>query len=284
MKLSRYSVNDYKLIDNIDDNFINKNIEKLGVKNIWNKTKGEGVKIAIIDSGINHSHPDLYNKINKIINFKHYEESIDLNGHGTAMAGVIAGDKTGVAPNSELYIAKVLNKDGFGTASDILEGITFAINYNVDILSVSLGMRKEVPKGIKLAIDKATKKGITVVCATGNLGRRYVDYPARYSNVIGVGGLDEDGNLSQFSNYGDGMNFTAPSTNVITTNNNGKYISLNGTSLSSAYVAGVVALVKSYYRKYKNKELNNNELINIMERMFMNDSEYDFDFNKLEEC
>lgn len=259
-------LNDIVVIDDIN-NYKNWALDFLDLSGIIEYTKGDKVKIAIIDSGINTNHIEIKDKVSKVSNFSVYEDSEDLNGHGTMIASIIAGENIGVAPNAELYMAKSLNRNGDGTVTDIYQGIIFAINHKVDILCMSLGMVKEAPKGIKQAIDRAVKEGITVVCASGNLGRNFASYPARYDNVIGVGGLDKDGQISSFSNKGEGVDVYAPSEYVPVAYKDNEYALISGTSFANAYVVGVIALIKSYYKIYNNTEANNNDIFNILKGM-----------------
>lgn len=216
----------------------------------WSKTKGEGVKIAIIDTGVDVNHPDLKHAIKASIDLRNQTTNvIDEYGHGTHVAGLIAGVKTGVAPEAELYIAKVLDENGKGNMTNILNGITFAINYEVDILCISLGMQNSLPQILEERIKKAYNAGITIVCATGNLNNRVADYPAFYDEVIGVGGIGRDSNRANFSNYGEGLDVVAPAIDILSTYKDGKYAKLTGTSMASPLVAGGIALIISHYRK-----------------------------------
>src|SRR5690554_3583937 len=130
------------IIDKLDDDFdIDWGVRVINAHKLWKHTKGEGVKVAVIDTGIDMNHPDLKDKIKGTINIfdKTTRDVTDVYGHGTHVAGLIAGELTGVAPNVDLYIANVLNDKGLGRVVDILDGVTYAINSNVDILCMSLG-------------------------------------------------------------------------------------------------------------------------------------------------
>jgi subtilisin len=214
----------------------------------WNLTMGEGVKVAVIDTGIDMSHPDLIDNFKAGINM--FEKSIDVTdefGHGTHVAGLIAGKKTGIAPNAELYIAKVLNGNGNGTTGSVMDGITFAMNYEVDILCLSLGTYNVLPLVLQQRIIEAYESGITIVCATGNDGHHLAQNPASMNEVIAVGGLDSDLNLASWSNRGELI--LAPSTKIISTYKDGNYAVMSGTSMASPIVAGGIALLISHYRK-----------------------------------
>lgn len=240
------------IIDELDDDFdIDWGVRVINAPKLWKHTKGEGVKVAVIDTGIDMNHPDLKDKIKGTINIfdKTTRDVTDVYGHGTHVAGLIAGELTGVAPNVDLYIANVLNDKGLGRIVDILDGVTYAINSNVDILCMSLGVNKKLPQILEERIKKAVNKGIVVVCATGNNGKQGVAYPASYDFVVGVGGVNQDLKRADFSNYGFDMDIVAPSVDILSTWKDGKYAYMSGTSTASPLVAGGLALIKSYYRK-----------------------------------
>lgn len=240
------------IIDELDDGFdIDWGVRVINAPKLWKHTKGEGVKVAVIDTGIDMNHPDLKDKIKGTINIfdKTTRDVTDVYGHGTHVAGLIAGELTGVAPNVDLYIANVLNDKGLGRVVDILDGVTYAINSNVDILCMSLGVNKKLPQILEERIKRAVNKGIIIVCATGNNGKQSVAYPASYDFVVGVGGVNQDLKRADFSNYGFDMDIVAPSVDILSTWKDGKYAYMSGTSTASPLVAGGLALIKSYYRK-----------------------------------
>ena len=241
-----------RVIDRLDDSFeIDWGVKTINAHKVWKYTKGEGVKVAVIDTGVDMNHPDLKSKIKGTINIfdKTTRDITDVYGHGSHIAGLIAGELTGVAPNANLYIANVLNDKGLGRVVDILDGVTYAINKNVDILCMSLGVNRRLPQILEERIKKAVKKGIIVVCATGNNGKQGVAYPASYDFVIGVGGVNQNLERADFSNYGFDMDIVAPSVDILSTWKDGKYAYMSGTSTASPLVAGGIALIKSYYRK-----------------------------------
>lgn len=243
---------DVRIIDKLDDDFeIDWGVEAINAPKLWKYTKGEGVKVAVIDTGLDMNHKDLSGKVVASLNMfdKSTRDVADKYGHGTHVAGLIAGDRTGVSPNVDLYIASSLNDKGLGSMASVLDGITFAINHKVDILCMSLGSPKPLPQILSERIRKAYNKGITVVCATGNDGKQSVHYPAHYEYVIGVGGVNEDLERASFSNYGFDMDIVAPSVDILSTYKDGSYAYMSGTSMASPLVTGGIALIKSYFRK-----------------------------------
>jgi subtilisin family serine protease len=198
-----------------------------------------------MDSGIDVNHSDftIFGRHNLM---ERSDDVTDNFGHGTHIAGLIAGNKTGVAPNVELYVVKVLNNDGHGNMANVMDGITFAINYGIDVLSISLGTQSVLPIPFQERIMQAYNAGITIVCATGNDGLNTSNYPALMDEVIAVGGLDRDMNIASFSN--GGYDVLAPSVSILSTYKDGQYARMTGTSMASPLVAGGVALMISHYR------------------------------------
>jgi len=224
-------------------------LKAINVKEAWKKTKGEGVKVMVIDTGMDENHPDLKGKVKYGINmFEKTNDITDEYGHGTHVAGLIAGTKTGVAPNVDLYIAKVLNEKGEGSMASVMDGITLAINFKVDVLCMSLGVRGGLPVRLQERLEEAHAQGIKVVCAVGNMGLPEVDYPAFMDEVFAVGGVDKDLNHCPFSNRAPQVDISAPAIDVLSTFKDGKYARMSGTSMASPLVAGAIALLISHNR------------------------------------
>lgn len=229
-------------------------VKSINAPSVWNTTQGEGVKIAVMDTGLDMSHEIFKDRVKRKFNMinRNYDIS-DEYGHGTMVAGLILD----VAPKSELYVTKVLDKNGLGSISNIMNGITFAINNNVDILCISLGMNRDLPLILKQRIVEAYEKGITIVSAVGNNNRSEPLYPSKMDEVIGVGGLDKDMKLAEFSNRG--YDVLAPSVEILSKFKDGKYARMTGTSFASPLVAGGIALLISHHRN-KNIKLNPKEI------------------------
>ncbi len=264
-------MSDYKditIINELDNDFIDWGVKAINADKIWNYTKGKGVKVAVIDSGVDMDHPDLKDRIKETVNMfdKSTRDIEDVYGHGSHIAGLIAGKKTGVAPESELYISNVLNSDGLGTMANILDGITFAINYEVDILCMSLGTGRKLPNIVSSRLELAHQKGITIVCAVGNNGKQKIENPASCDFVISVGGVDRDLSRAEFSNYGFDMDVVAPAVDILSTYKDGKYALMSGTSSATPLVAGGLALIKAYHRD-KGVELSPDDMKNLLKNI-----------------
>lgn len=235
-------------------------VSLIAAQRMWPVTKGENTVIAVVDTGIDYKHPDLKNNIIGGASFVPGEEDyMDLNGHGTHVAGIIAanGAILGVAPKAKLLGVKVLNKFGSGTLGSINQGLAWARKWRgengekVNVINMSLGAplsNTTMHKEIKQLIDE----GITVVCAAGNEGDGNPDtseiaYPAYYQETIAVGAVDLQTGIANFSNSNDRIDVVAPGVDTYSTYPQEKYVELSGTSMAAPHVAGAVALIYSRY-------------------------------------
>ena len=215
---------------------------------------GEGVIVALLDTGVDTAHPDLAANIIGGWNFVDDNDNItDLDGHGTMVCGVVAAvanngiGVAGVAPNVTIMPLKVLSESG-GTLFDLSSAITYAANHGANVIGMSLGGNSSrIPMALESAINYAYQKGCVLVAAAGNDGSNELFYPAAYDNVIAVSAIDENNTKASFSNYGDYIDFCAPGVNILTTWTNGTYAYGSGTSFAAPFVTGVVALMLSKY-------------------------------------
>ncbi|ANU10085.1 alkaline serine protease [Planococcus antarcticus DSM 14505] len=229
---------------------------------------GKGVKIAIIDSGINSKHPDLKvaGGVSKVANSSAFT---DGNGHGTHVAGVIGAQNNsigivGVAPDSQLYSVKVLSANGIGTLEGVVAGIQWAIDQKVDIINMSLTTVNN-DQTLRDITKKAYEAGILIVAASGNERESglYSDvlYPARFPSVIAVGSVSQLNKLSYFSNYGASQELVAPGENILSSfvdslsTSQDDYAISEGTSVASPFAAGTFAQYMEAYPHLSNKQL-----------------------------
>jgi len=207
---------------------------------------GQGVKVGIIDTGIDYTHPDL--KANYAGGYNAIDTSkppLDDNGHGTHVAGIIGAVSdgagvVGVAPRASLYAVKVLNAQGSGAYSAIIDGIQWAVTNKLNVVNMSLGS----PSGstaIQKAVEAAYKAGVTLVVAAGN-DSGPVNYPAKYPQAIAVAASDSADKIASFSSRGPEIVVIAPGVAINSTYMGGIYKSLSGTSMASPHVAGLAAL------------------------------------------
>ncbi|HLO03238.1 MAG TPA: S8 family serine peptidase [Symbiobacteriaceae bacterium] len=187
--------------------------------------KGTGIKVCILDTGINLSHPEFNRGGTSVIKaYKDFSGSpngiADIVGHGTHVAGTIAGQLNasgsyiGVAPGVDLYIAKVLGDDGSGSTSNILNGANWCASQGANILSMSLG------GGLKSKTEENTYNSIynggkLIIAAAGNDGNNRVSYPAGYANVISIAAVDENLAKASFSQYNSDVELAGPGVNTL---------------------------------------------------------------------
>lgn len=224
-------------------------IERVDAEGAWNITQGEMAKVAILDTGVDFSHPDLAPNYAGGYNAITPETSpLDDHGHGTHVAGTIAAVKdekgvVGVAPKAKIYGVKVLNASGSGTYSGIIAGIEWCVENDIDIINMSLGGRNSIDS-FHLAVKAAYKKGITIVCAAGNDGKA-VNYPAKYAETLGISASTSLNAIAYFSSRGPEIDFIAPGLNIYSTYKGGKYTTMSGTSMACPHVTGLAALAVS---------------------------------------
>ncbi|NTU27948.1 serine protease Isp [Bacillus tequilensis] len=260
----------------MDVNELPEGIKVIKAPEMWAKgVKGKNVKIAVLDTGCDTSHPDLKNQIIGGKNFTDDDGGkddviSDYNGHGTHVAGTIAandsnGGIAGVAPEASLLIVKVLGgENGSGQYEWIINGINYAVEQKADIISMSLGGPSDVPE-LKEAVQNAVKNGVLVVCAAGNEGdgderTEELSYPAAYNEVIAVGSVSVARKLSEFSNANKEIDLVAPGENILSTLPNKKYGKLTGTSMAAPHVSGALALIKSYEEESFQRKLSESEV------------------------
>lgn len=238
-------------------------ISKIEAPLTWsNGYTGKGVKIAIIDSGIStHDDLDISGGISFVKGEPSYEEG---SLHGTHVAGIIGAKNNdigvvGVAPDSEIYAIKSLDSRGNGYISDVIEGIDWAVNNQMDIINLSLGTNVD-SQALREAVDIAYENGILLVAGAGNDASTNskidtVDYPAKYDSVIAVGATTESDEKLPLSSTGESVEVSAPGYNILSTNNNNGYVAMEGTSMAAPFVAGFLALLIEQYPQYSNTEI-----------------------------
>ncbi|WP_456270917.1 S8 family peptidase [Bacillus sp. AK031] len=221
----------------------------------WDYTRGSsGQEIAILDTGVDYNHPDLDGKTLRGYDFVDNDYyPMDLNGHGTHVAGTAAAETSngagiaGMAPNTKILAVRVLDASGNGSLTDIADGIRYAADAGAEVINLSLGCDCSTTT-LQNAVNYAWNKGSVVVAAAGNDGVSTTFEPASYSNVIAVGAVDSRDRRASFSNYGSWVDVTAPGVDIAATVPNNGYAYMSGTSMASPHVAGLAGLLASQGR------------------------------------
>lgn len=216
----------------------------------WKKTTGKEIRIGVIDTGIDYSHPDLQSSIGPGINLIHrHLLPIDDNGHGTHISGTIAAaarnGMTGIAPYATIFPVKAFDHNGTSYVTDIVKGIDWCVQNRLHIINMSFGMKSR-STALEEAVRNAYREGVIIVASSGNEGKKGpIDYPARFDSVIAVGATSRDKRIASFTNRGSKIDIYAPGERIVSTWLGGKYHELSGTSMATSHVSGVIALMLS---------------------------------------
>ena len=221
------------------------------IRDDWKTRTGKGVRVAIIDSGIDVNHPDLQGKVVESVEaFADHRrvlfapsEAGDSAGHGTACAGIISS----IAPDAELYSIKVLGAGGSGDGQAFLAGLEYAIKRNIRLINLSLGTTKpQFFAPLHDLLDRAYQAGCIVVAAANNLPQP--SFPSVFSSsLISVSKIEETNPFKFGFRFGEVIELTAPGVNVKTTWVGGGYRSLTGNSFACPHIVGIIALLLETY-------------------------------------
>ncbi|OGY18636.1 MAG: hypothetical protein A2900_02735 [Candidatus Chisholmbacteria bacterium RIFCSPLOWO2_01_FULL_50_28] len=226
----------------------------------WDMTHDGSVDIAILDTGIAESHPDVTGKVDEWQNYTRSSSRYDRDGHGTHVAGIAAAltnnglGIAGTGYNARLYSVKVLDDQGAGYYSWIINGIYWATDNGAEVINMSLG-GSSGSSALQDAVNYAWGKGVVVVAAAGNSGSTQRSYPAYYDKAIAVAATDANDKKASFSSYGSWVDIAAPGVNIISTIPNNDYDTLSGTSMATPHVAGVAALIKATFPSDTNQQI-----------------------------
>ncbi|MCX4861721.1 type VII secretion-associated serine protease mycosin [Streptomyces canus] len=245
-------------------------LEAMHTQEAWQTTKGAGVTVAVLDTGVENDHPDLVGNVltgKDMIGFGAVRGQRPWARHGTAMAGIIAGHGHGVgngdgvmgiAPEAKILPVRVILEDGDPArararntrGNALAEGIRWAADHGADVINLSLGddsASAHPEAGEDDAVQYALKKGAVVVASAGNGGEKgdHISYPAAYPGVIAATAVDKFGTRASFSTRRWYATVAAPGDDVVIADPDHKYYEGWGTSAASAFVSGAVALVKA---------------------------------------
>lgn len=266
-----FSYNSYSLVDGppwktttTEDPYLEDQygLEITNTIDSWGITEGSSnITIAIIDTGIDTSHPEFVGRISalskNIVTGQVGVSAVkDDYGHGTMVAGIIGALKdnstgiAGITQNTSLLIIKAnLEEQGAFLDNDVIEAIYYAVEQGADIINLSLGTTYQNSL-TQEAVEFATDHGVIVVAASGNDGDDTLHYPASFEAVISVGAVDRNMNIADYSNHNEQVDISAPGSDVLTTTMTGGYMMASGTSFAAPHVTGILALYMSYDTDY----------------------------------
>lgn len=220
----------------------------------WGCSRGKGIRVAVLDTGIDWTHPDLRPNVRGAVSFVPGESAMDGNSHGTHCAGTIGAaingsGVVGIAPEVSLYAVKVLGNGGSGNWSWLIAGLGWCAQNRMHIASMSLG-GSSAPVAVETACNAAFNAGVLLVAAAGNSGPNMgtVGAPGRYRNVIAVSAIDTANVIAPFSSRGPEVEICAPGVNVLSTIPGGGFGLKSGTSMACPHVAGAAAVVWGSHR------------------------------------
>lgn len=238
----------------------------------WSVTRGAGVTVAVVDTGVDLTHPEFQGRLVPGYNATNRAgDGRDDHGHGTHVAGIVAASANngagivGIAPEAKVMPIKVLAADGSGSDAEVADGIVWAVDHGADVVNMSLGGPGE-SKVLGDAVAYALQKGVPVIAAMGNDGSDEKSYPAAYPGVLAVGATDAKDQAADFSQWGDWISVSAPGVQILSTlptykvnlNDYGfsqNYAVLDGTSMATPAVAGLAALIKARYASLSPSQL-----------------------------
>ncbi|MFT9849326.1 S8 family peptidase [Aneurinibacillus sp. REN35] len=242
------------------------NMPAIDMEKAWDITKGKpDVIIAVIDTGVDLTHPEFQGKLVSGYNvLNDSNKAQDDNGHGTHVAGIIAAKTNnqqgiaGIAWNNKIMPVKGIGADGSGSSFDIARGIIWAADHGAKVINMSVG-NYHPSNVLHDAIKYAFSKNVIMIAASGNDHTNQPSYPAAYPEVISVAAVDWKGKQAEFSNFGPHIDVSAPGVDIPSTYIQKDYASLSGTSMACPHVAGLAGLIRSL-----NSSLSNREVMKII--------------------
>ncbi|MET9774882.1 type VII secretion-associated serine protease mycosin [Streptomyces sp. NPDC006367] len=258
-------------------------LQRVQLDELWSRSKGEGVRVAVIDTGVDVKNPqlksavdvksgrnflpkDLKDENGDPIERGNENGTTDTVGHGTKVAGIIAArpdDRTGfvgLAPEATIIPIQQNDAEGNGDTGTLTESIRYAVKAGADVINISqdtTGAAEPDPE-LEAAVDEALAQDVVVVASAGNDGQGgnvKKTYPASYEGVLAVAASDRNNERASFSQSGDFVDVAAPGVDMISTVPGGGHCSDNGTSFSAPYVAGIAALLKAEHDDWSARQI-----------------------------
>ncbi|WP_228044294.1 type VII secretion-associated serine protease mycosin [Streptomyces ferrugineus] len=235
-------------------------IDVINFEKVWKESQGQGVTVAVVDTGVDGTHPDLVGQVlkGKDVTGGGGDPQDDTDGHGTGMASLIAGHGHGVnnssgvvglAPKAKILPIKAAVRDDYDD-DQWAEGVRYAVDRGAKVINLSFADSLAHPDSEgAAAIEYALQRDVVVVSGTGNDGSEGLEYPAKLPGVVAVGAVDESLKVWGNSNYGPGVTLTAPGVNIARadTSHSSGYAEGSGVSDATAYVSATAALVRAKY-------------------------------------
>lgn len=242
-------------------------LQRLLFEEMWEDTKGKGIRVAVIDSGVDKGNKQIAPALSGGRDFvDNGNGTTDPVGHGTKVAGIIAAQKkkgtgfVGIAPEATIVPIRSHDEKGKGNVGRLVKAIDYAIDQKVDIINISQGATEELPPGnpLEKAVQRAINANILVVASAGNggeSGKVKETYPAAYDGVLGVAASDRNNERAPFSQPGPFVDIAAPGVDIVSTVPKGGHCVDHGTSFAAPYVAGVAALLRAKHPTWKPQEI-----------------------------
>ncbi|MFI2650398.1 S8 family serine peptidase [Micromonospora fulviviridis] len=257
---------------------LKESVPQVGAPEAWAAGyDGSGVTVAVLDTGVDATHPDLVDQVDEKVSFVPGEDTSDVNGHGTHVASTIAGTgaasggaNKGVAPGADLIVGKVLSNEGYGQDSWILAGMQWAAESGADVISMSLGDSSltDGTDPMALAVDTLSAQYKTLfVIAAGNAGPQTIGSPGTAASALTVGAVDKQDQLAWFSSTGPlartgalKPDLAAPGVGITAARSqqsggSGMYQSMDGTSMATPHVSGAAAILAQRHPDWSGQQV-----------------------------
>lgn len=239
---------------------------------------GSGVQVAVLDSGIK-PHKQFDGANIEVLDITGQNDPFDFCGHGTAVVGIIAGQKgndfKGIAPRVNLKSYKIADESGTTNNTYIINALDSILEYNrqnpnakINIVNISYGLEEDNFE-LRNKLAEVYSSGITIISASGNDGKQGLLFPAKYNFVFAAGSINQNKQISDFSNWGEGLDFVLPGSGLKTLGLDNDYVWVRGTSFSSAYLTGIAALSTQAFKNKHGRLPSPQELYEVLQKISM---------------